>query len=180
MPPGSDSSTMPHELICNVQGLCDGPLGGFYTVPSIEQCMQKCKDDADCSWWSHDGDEFCLLTSRCTYLDTSYTAAISGEKDCAIVTTEHPTTTKIPENPECDMPGQCKGTFAGFDVTGTRDLCLNYCQETPNCQWWTFDPQTNYCTLSSSEDCNFEPSPSHPDTISGKRDCAFTPNEPGP
>ena len=53
----------------------------------------------------------------------------------------------------CYEEGQCQGTLLNAQVKHTYNECLDFCQNTSECQWFTFFDDTENCILQL--DCPF-------------------------
>ena len=52
---------------------------------------------------------------------------------------------------QCDVPGECTGQLITYDgSTASSNDCLKTCIDTPDCSWFTFNNETDYCGLFAS------------------------------
>ena len=72
---------------CDLAGQCDGGLVRFETTPTRDSCLQLCKDEPACAWYTFDSsNNFCTLSSNCAFLDANCVTCVAGEKDCDLGT----------------------------------------------------------------------------------------------
>ncbi len=61
------------DLQCWVSGRCDGTLLQESSVDASRECLQACKEEEGCEWFTYDfEDGACLLYTDCLLLDTRY------------------------------------------------------------------------------------------------------------
>ncbi len=73
-------------LQCSVDGICTFSVVVESSTASSElDCLNQCKEIADCNWYSYDkSDNACLLLGNCEELDdTGCTSCNSGQKPCS-------------------------------------------------------------------------------------------------
>ena len=151
---------------CNLDGLCLGDLVGetrFDYDTNTEgkaACINFCRKTQGCFWYSFDMySGLCLALEDCPTLDdimtrpdsTHYT---SGNKDC--------------RKYRCHEPGMCHGTI--IEANTYRNDCLDQCQDTPECLWFTYFPKDKACIL-FADDCS-DSLFSCSDCFSGQRQCS--------
>ena len=76
----------PVQLLCNQQGFCNGHIDGEPEfLPDEEACLDKCKADANCEWYSYNKNTgACTLLRDCPFLDLTCTECSSGQRDCPL------------------------------------------------------------------------------------------------
>merc|ERR1712062_28248 len=128
---------------CNAIGECqNAQISHLVTVASQLQCLELCKSEMDCKWYTYsfhlDEEEFnCVLYSTCESLvndnDDYYPKqCVSGRKNC-------------PTN-FCGIDGFCLGTLIKSfpsikDHTYARHDCHSACKDEPGCKFFSFSPE---------------------------------------
>ena len=112
----------------------------------------------DCNWLTfYPTSNFCQLYGNCSNLDSQFCKnCLSAQTDC------------IPDEPACQVEGNCQGIALHSEQTATDEDCLQLCDLTLGCRWFTFFTSGSECVLlqncptidESCEDC-----------ISGERRC---------
>ena len=69
----------------------------------------------------------------------------------------------------CDLAGECQGKLVNFDGEDNRDDCVLFCRDNAACNFWTFDPARELCSLFETF-LSLDES-SCPECRSGERDC---------
>ena len=83
----SGESTCQKQLQCSVTGECQGTvIAAFENVTLESDCQNICWKNEKCQWYTFLSDTgFCLTYEDCTFLDDSITIALSGERNCSIL-----------------------------------------------------------------------------------------------
>lgn len=69
------------QVICSQPGTCQGEMVGEYYTDNEKQCLEKCQDLVDCSWYTYsESFRFCLLTSDCDPEVSSI--SVYGQREC--------------------------------------------------------------------------------------------------
>ncbi len=72
---------------------------------------------------------------------------------------------------KCFINSECIfGELLNHTLSDSQTNCLNHCQRTENCKWFTYDPTMGIC-LTYSECTEFHPTSQCPDCVSGEPDC---------
>ena len=70
------------EQPCFLSGRCDGTLLYFAVAENPDECLDACKSDPECSYFSFDSsDNFCILTTNCQTVDECDTC-VYGNRGC--------------------------------------------------------------------------------------------------
>ena len=83
---------------------------------------------------------------------------LSGQRDC------------IPDAPVCFVDGECEGVVDHVEVAPSAEACLDLCNSTFGCRWFTFYGDESECNL--FESCPTLDELACYDCISGERRCA--------
>ena len=67
---------------------------------------------------------------------------------------------------QCDVAGECLGTFLGFVSANSTPECLVSCKESAGCEWFTHDVPDSFCAL--YETCDTIDTSLCPECVSGK------------
>ena len=61
--PSKIHTELTDEPICNVVGCCDDnePDLGYTTFDTRAECLQMCKDNPDCTWYSYSIETECVI-----------------------------------------------------------------------------------------------------------------------
>jgi hypothetical protein len=100
---------------------------------------------------------FCELLTDCSSLETQLCDnCLSAQHDC------------IPNEKACSIKGNCNGKIIHSEEIQTEKSCLQLCDSTRGCRWFTFYTLVPVCVLfencpSIDESCE--------DCISGERRC---------
>merc|ERR1712241_1301873 len=70
---------------------------------------------------------------------------------------------------QCDVAGECQGTFLGFASTNSSAECLVQCKESAECSWFTHNEPDNFCAIYQT--CDSIDASVCPECISGQRSC---------
>ena len=72
------------DLQCWVEGQCEGPNLDHATLTSESECLEACKKQEECAWFSYDqANGACILFTECDKLDTDDCEACwSGQRQC--------------------------------------------------------------------------------------------------
>ncbi len=46
---------------------------------------------------------------------------------------------------QCNFQGRCEGTDLAFASLDTPELCLQFCQQEPGCNYYTHDSNGDFC-----------------------------------
>jgi hypothetical protein len=90
---------------------------------------------------------YCELFQECAILDTKYyTDCISAEKECTT------------DEPVCWVVGECKGLLHHGEQLSSPVECLELCNATLRCRWFSFNVDASRCSLfitcpSINEEC---------------------------
>ena len=100
---------------------------------------------------------YCQLFSECSTLDSEFCPdCLTSQSSCD------------PDPPACWLQGECSG-IADHAVPSQSSMdCLQICNTTIGCRWWTFDSTVNECVLFKT--C-VEIDESCKDCVSGERRC---------
>ena len=129
-------------------------------------CLHKCQANPECQWFTLDeSNGFCMTFSECIELSTEFCQhCTSGESTCS-------------DPLQCSLPGECQGTYiSAQDQIKTETECLTICksQNEPNCEWYTYFNEFDYCL--TYNDCTILEN-SELNATSGQKDCpVFTGN----
>ncbi len=87
--------------VCFVQGECIGNTFFLTEAEDLEECLQDCKDNLGCRWFTFHSfktpKSMCILYYDCPTLDMTCDTCISGERRCQGSTTTTTSTTTTPE-----------------------------------------------------------------------------------
>jgi hypothetical protein len=127
-------------------------------IALISKNIVFCNTDDNCTWMTYLPDiSFCELQTNCSSLDTQLCDnCLSAQHDC------------IPNEKVCSIQGSCNGIKMHSEEMQTAKDCLQLCDATPGCRWFTFYTLVPVCVLfencpSIDESCE--------DCISGERRC---------
>ena len=111
----------------------------------------------NCNFFTYyEPSSVCKLLYNCTNVDASICSqCFTGEKYCPKYV--------------CSQQGQlCQGNVISDDtLTESEDDCSAKCYYEPECNWYTYDTNINYCLLTS--DCN--PQPATDSHFIGQKEC---------
>ena len=84
---GDRNCTVP--IVCEEPGECIDIVVGAMEVSDVDNCIQACRDNLNCRFWTLDPDQgYCVLFSGCKDVDNSTCpSCIYGEADCPIYNT---------------------------------------------------------------------------------------------
>ena len=123
---------------CFQQGECRNSehVSGHFATDEYD-CLQLCNEEPSCQWFTFSPQlTFCELLHDCNILDSIICKdCLSGVRDCS------------PQDPQCWIQGECKGTVDFFQETETKEECLKLCQSTLGCRWFTFWEPASPCFL---------------------------------
>ncbi len=69
---------------CWLEGRCVGVLIGESSGLDETECLEACRSDDSCLWFTHDSDgNVCLAFQDCETLDTSCDTCLSSEPQCS-------------------------------------------------------------------------------------------------
>ncbi len=69
--------------MCWGEGECNGILIGGFEVDSANDCLDACKGDKECAWFSYNSlDTTCVLLENCTAIETCDTC-LTGQRACS-------------------------------------------------------------------------------------------------
>ena len=117
-------------------------------VTSEQECIDACKNDDKCNWYTYSPKNFYGLAGDSCYKfdfcnDTSTSQCpkcLSGEKAC-----------DEPYKPTCNEPKCCQGKIVTIDSSSSFIDCFAACKGNPKCNWATFYETLESCFLLS--DC---------------------------
>ena len=132
------------EESCDNLGECyDAPVVDFSSVSSLEECRDECQQNPECQFFTwfgpNSGRAGCLLYSNCDGFNaTVCTDCHTGSVDCSLYT--------------CFKPGNChNGSYVLHSTVIDADRCLEDCKNSPECTFFSFNPDENdFCLLTSS------------------------------
>lgn len=67
--------------LCDLQGLCQGPLINSTESTSSDECGELCNDSDVCSWFSY-GSDTCYLFEHCPVIDENELDYITSQVEC--------------------------------------------------------------------------------------------------
>ena len=74
----------------------------------------------------------------------------------------------------CGSPGLCVGVEISYDVAGSEDDCVDNCRATIGFEWYSYDPSTGFCLLTTDcdtvQECDI-------DCVHGQSDCYQSPGK---
>ncbi len=71
------------DLTCWAEGQCNGSLLDELDSPSSEHCLEACKSDGTCEWFTFDSyGSICYLFEDCPFFQTDCTTCLTGQKLC--------------------------------------------------------------------------------------------------
>ena len=77
---------VPKEPTCSVKGECKGNMLFLTEAEDQEECLQDCKDNLGCRWFTFHSfkspKSMCILYYDCATLDETCDTCISGERRC--------------------------------------------------------------------------------------------------
>ena len=149
----------------------------FYTskvlgLSSPSECLNLCNDNLDCSHFTFFPTlEVCVVFDGCPSKDTDICeSCVSGSVEGCLKCFQ-PGKKRRPKL-ICGainfLVGRCLGPNIGIYVSEDADECLLQCQSSSSCQWFTFNPADNVCSLTTECDWNDE---TCPDCVYGSRYC---------
>ncbi len=72
------------DLQCWVQGRCQGVLIDEVPVLTGNDCMDLCKADSNCLWFTYNSlDNACTLLQDCQQLDPACGSCLTGQRQCS-------------------------------------------------------------------------------------------------
>ena len=103
-------------------------------------CLEFCNSKSKCSWMTYFPDtSYCQLYQNCPLLDTEYCEnCLSSQSDC------------IPDEPTCFVNGKCDGIVHHTQPSASAEDCLQLCNSTVTCRWFTFEATGSECILLTS------------------------------
>jgi hypothetical protein len=176
----SQQDSVRDDPICFIVGECLGNTVDIHFSSSAEDCLASCNSTKLCQWFTfYSITTECLLLLDCSTLDESSVEYISGERRCIdsrSSTTEIASTTteitsqqdSIRDEPICFIVGDCLGLVVDVNYSPSAEDCLERCNSTDLCQWFTFDSQFPVCTLFQN---SVLIDPSCETCVSGERRC---------
>ncbi len=115
--------------------------------------------EPECQWFTfYQETSYCQLLKNCQTLDEDVCDnCLTSQREC------------IPKNPVCFVEGECQGIFDVIKIAVSAEECLQFCNSTFGCRWFTFYSAALECILLKScstidESCQ--------ECISGERRCA--------
>ena len=73
-------------------------------------------------------------------------------------------------SPQCGVKGECTSSHLnGISIVANAKECLKQCQEEPDCEWYTYNPDGQICEF--LEDCYEINDESCPNCVSGESSC---------
>ncbi len=70
--------------MCWEQGLCNGVLIGETGDVDSNTCLELCKSNEECRWFTHDSsDSVCLMFQGCQSIDSACTTCLSSQRQCS-------------------------------------------------------------------------------------------------
>ena len=124
----------------------------------VENTFFELFSEPECQWLTYNpSNSYCQLFSDCSTLDSEFCQdCITSQSAC------------VPGPPVCWLQGECSGIVEHTEPALTSGDCLQICNSTIGCRWWTFDSTVNECVLFKScpkvdESCR--------DCVSGERRC---------
>jgi hypothetical protein len=147
-------------LSCFQYGECrDSPHIKEELVSDEFACLEMCHSEPDCQWMTFfQTSNICKLLKNCQTLDDEACPdCLTSQRDC------------IPEDPVCFIKGECQGVIDKIKSTASAEECLQLCNSTFGCRWFTFYATTTECIILRScstidETCEA--------CVSGERRCA--------
>ena len=125
---------------CDNAGEChQSPIIGAGPALSLEECKEQCQSNSHCDYFTwYELEDECFLFSGCDFNASTCTDCYSGAVNCSLYT--------------CFQQGLCYGgLLEDHDYFNDAEKCLEFCQETPKCQWFNFNPeQGNLFVLTST------------------------------
>ena len=71
---------------------------------------------------------------------------------------------------QCDIPGFCEGSTIGVSFFDTDIECIQFCQETDGCEWYSYNSDSSLC--SAFADCPTLDTSCEPSCVSGENECS--------
>ena len=146
------------ELICGLPGECLGIIVGLDLVDSENQCINACKEESLCAYWTYKASTGqCSMYEECSEIDTiGCPSCTYGEKLCPI-------------EPVCGQPGECIGEIVALELVDNENECISACKEESLCNYWVYKSFTGQCPM--YEDCPEIDSDECPSCTYGKKLC---------
>ena len=104
--------------------------------------------------WIHEGDV------------VKFSYQVAEEKKTILLVDE-----KACQDYKCEVYGKCVGNSVGEANVNNTNECTRECQDTPACNYWTYNPSDNVCSLYG--DCAVIDKFSCPTCIFGDRNCSL-------
>ncbi len=131
-------SAQEDSIGCFVQGQCQESI--FLDQDLADdayQCLSFCQATEDCSYFTYFTDTTaCVAFLDCNTFDQSCDNCVSGQVDCEAL--------------QCFVEGECQGSYLDTDLVEDAEDCLEWCTETPDCQWFTYDSDDDHCVLTTN------------------------------
>ena len=126
-------------LLCGESGSCIGDLVSSTVTEDEDECLALCQADPECQYYTFRSiNGHCTLTKNCSVdMVTCPETCVYGQRECE-------------RDIICGDPGSCVGNMVLFTTTDDEEECLDLCQETTDCNYYTFKKLTSYCTLTSN------------------------------
>jgi len=117
--------------ICNVPGQCSDELIGVRFAESLESCIIQGTqiEAANFVSWQPTPPGPCSVFAECE-IDDSINA-VTSSLDCKV----------------CGAAGHCSGHIEAQAIVQGDDECEQLCLETPNCAWFSYLEEQQYCLI---------------------------------
>ena len=122
-------------------------------------CLEMCQSEPECQWLTFfQTTNYCELLKNCQTLDEEVCPdCLTSQREC------------VPEDPVCFVEGECQGIVDIIKTSASAEECLQLCDSTFGCRWFTFYSTGSECILfksCSTIDATCEA------CVSGERRCA--------
>ncbi len=123
-------------------------------------CLEMCQSDPECEWLTFNGEtNSCKLLKNCQKLnEEACPNCLTSPQDC------------IRDEPVCFVVGDCNGQYIDTYYSPSAEDCLERCNSTDKCEWFTFDTISVVPSCFLLSDCQYI-DPSCNTCISGERRC---------
>ena len=100
-------------------------------------CLATCQADPECQWFTFATSlSLCLTFKDCQVLDDEFCPdCLSGQRGCD------------PGEPVCMVDGGCEGVLDHFESLPTVNDCLQLCNSTLGCRWFTYMGDLSSCLM---------------------------------
>lgn len=125
---------------CYIDGECMNSVSvGFYSSNGTSSCYDFCQTTNGCNYFTNYlSANLCFAFLDCVLFNgDNCDDCTSGESVCPGLL--------------CAENNECIGTSLGFEILNSVGSCSQFCLDSDNCAWWTFDSSNSVCNI--YQDC---------------------------